>query len=78
MDDYGKMNSGRGIIMLLASAHGGFNIGDIIFQLTMLLIVIGIPLVLILTFFVFSRRNKRLNRIEEKLNKLLSDKKNKK
>ncbi|MCP3738134.1 LPXTG cell wall anchor domain-containing protein [Rossellomorea sp. BNER] len=64
--------------MLLASAHGGFNIGDIIFQLTMLLIVIGIPLVLILTFFVFSRRNKRLNRIEEKLDKLLSDKKNKK
>ncbi|MBM7587491.1 heme/copper-type cytochrome/quinol oxidase subunit 2 [Bacillus pakistanensis] len=64
-------------MFILASTIGGFNIGDLIFQLTMLLIVIGIPVVLILTLFVFSRRNKRLNRIEEKVDKLLSDNENK-
>jgi hypothetical protein len=48
-------------MFLLGSVYGGFNTGDIIFQLTMFLIFIGVPLVHILTFFVFSRRKKRLN-----------------
>jgi hypothetical protein len=78
---YGKIdNSDRvNIMFLLALASHGFNVnvGDIIFQSIMFLVTICIPSVLILIFFVSVKRNKHLERIEEKLDRLLLDKENK-
>jgi low affinity Fe/Cu permease len=56
-------------------AQGGLNIGDIIFQL--LLSVIGIPIVIVGVILIINKRNKRLKRVEEKLDKLIEEKENK-
>ncbi|HHY73276.1 MAG TPA: DUF4083 family protein [Bacillus bacterium] len=53
----------------LAQVH--INAGDIIYQLLTFLLLLAIPFALIL---FFKRRNSRLNRIEEKLDRLLEDK----
>ncbi|MCM3413653.1 hypothetical protein ACEWK1_08745 [Metabacillus sp. YM-086] len=58
--------------------QGGLNIGDIIFQLLMLLCFIGIPIVIVILLLIMNKRNKRLKRIEEKLDKLIGEKENKK
>jgi low affinity Fe/Cu permease len=65
-------------LYLLTSSHIGINAGDIIFQLILFIILLTIPLAIILVFFVQRKRNNRLERIEEKLDKLLieKDKKN--
>lgn len=48
----------------------GFNYGDMIIQFVIFIILVGI----ISFVFKSSKRNKQLNRIEEKLDQLLSDK----
>jgi hypothetical protein len=56
-----------------------FNGGDILFQFIMFLLLLGGPAVLILLFiFIRKRSNDRLNRIEEKLDRLLNEKDDKK
>lgn len=53
----------------------GFNGGDIAFQLFMFLFMLGIPAAIIFLFIkVLRNRKSRLNRIEEKLDKLLKEK----
>lgn len=55
--------------------QAGINVGDIIFQLMSFLILLGIPLALILIFSKTRRKsNDRLDRIEEKLDRLLAEK----
>jgi len=56
----------------------GVNIGDIIFQLIMFLIVLAIPLAIIIVFIILRKRNCRLKRVEEKLDKLILEKEDKK
>ncbi|MGD6802766.1 hypothetical protein FZC79_15990 [Rossellomorea vietnamensis] len=52
-----------------------FNGGDIAFQLFMFLFMLGIPAAIIMIVVVGIRNRKsRLNRIEEKLDKLLQEK----
>jgi len=58
-------------------AQGGLNTGDIIFQLLMLLSFIGTPIVIVVLFSIMNKRNKRLERVEEKIDKLIEEKKNK-
>jgi heme/copper-type cytochrome/quinol oxidase subunit 2 len=67
-------------LFLLASAQSTveINTGDIIFQLITFLIVLTIPVCVIIFVVVFRRRNSRLKRVEEKLDKLISDKDNEK
>jgi F0F1-type ATP synthase membrane subunit b/b' len=60
-------------LYLLASV-GGVNTGDIIFQLVSFLLLLAIPVGVIIVVVVFRKRNSRQKRIEEKLDKLLSDK----
>jgi hypothetical protein len=60
-------------LYLLASV-GGVNTGDIIFQLVSFLLLLAIPVGIIIVVVVFRKRNSRQKRIEEKLDKLLSDK----
>jgi len=43
----------------------------------MLLSVIGIPLIIVVVLLVINNKNKRLKRVEEKLDKLLEEKENK-
>lgn len=62
---------------LLASAQAGFNTGDIIFQFIMFLIVLAIPLAIIILALILRKRNSRLERVEEKLDKLILEKENK-
>ncbi|MBU7592802.1 hypothetical protein FVO58_09640 [Metabacillus halosaccharovorans] len=50
------------------------NIGVVIFQLLMIISIIGIPLLIVAALLVISKRNKRLIRIEEKLDKLIEGK----
>ncbi|ASK63891.1 hypothetical protein CFK37_17865 [Virgibacillus phasianinus] len=59
--------------MFLMSA-GGLLIGDIIFQVVLLLVVITIVVGVTLLFNTINKKNNRLNRLEEKVDKLLSDK----
>lgn len=55
---------------------GGINMGDImIFQIIFLLIIIAIIVAVISAVVVMFKRNERLSRIEEKLDKLLEEKK---
>ncbi|MHC0035323.1 hypothetical protein [Pseudoneobacillus sp. C159] len=58
---------------LLTAAHG-MNVGDIIFQLIMFIILLAIPLAIIIVFLVIRKNNNRLKRVEEKIDKLLSEK----
>mgnify|MGYP001171387663 CR=1 FL=1 len=59
--------------MFLLAALGEFRVGDMIFQLIFFLILVAL-VVAVVTFIVKNSRNKRLDRIEEKIDKLLSDK----
>jgi preprotein translocase subunit YajC len=61
---------------LFTIAHGGINSGDIIFQLIMFFILLAIPFTIIKVFLVLRRSNNRLKRVEEKLDKLISEKEN--
>ncbi|UXH44007.1 hypothetical protein N5C46_20595 [Rossellomorea vietnamensis] len=54
------------------------NTGDIIFQLVSLVFLLAIPVGIILFVVILRRRNSRLKRVEEKLDKLLADKDNSK
>ncbi|MDX8342216.1 hypothetical protein [Rossellomorea sp. YZS02] len=65
-------------MFLLASAQSTatINTGDIIFQLFSFLFLLAIPAVIILLVVVLRKRNNRLKRVEEKLDKLLADQEN--
>ncbi|KPL61008.1 hypothetical protein [Rossellomorea vietnamensis] len=65
-------------MFLLASAQSttSVNTGDIIFQLISLLFLLAIPVCIIIFVVVLRKRNNRLRRVEEKLDKLLSNKEN--
>ncbi|MCR8848373.1 hypothetical protein NQ095_08165 [Rossellomorea sp. SC111] len=64
-------------MFLLASAQSStVNTGDIIFQLVSLLFLLAIPVGIIILIVILRRRNSRLKRVEEKLDKLLADKDN--
>ncbi|PFA69222.1 hypothetical protein CN378_04945 [Bacillus sp. AFS015802] len=67
-------------MFLLASAQSTatLNTGDIIFQLMSLLFLLAIPVGIIIFVVILRRRNSRLKRVEEKLDKLLGDKDNSK
>ncbi|WP_458413262.1 hypothetical protein ACNQFZ_21215 [Schinkia sp. CFF1] len=58
--------------LLTSSSVVGINLGDIIFQLLSFFIGIAIPIIFIVLFF--ANKNKRLKRIEEKLDTLLERK----
>ncbi|MGY0694564.1 hypothetical protein ACW2QC_17580 [Virgibacillus sp. FSP13] len=60
--------------MFLFSVVGDVVVGDIIFQIFLLLFVAAIVAGVILLFAKFKKRNKRLLRIEEKLDRVLSEK----
>lgn len=62
-----------GIILYLFTAAHGINVGDIIFQLIMFFILLAIPLAIITVVLVVRKRNNRLKRVEEKIDKLLSE-----
>lgn len=55
-------------------AVGGFNYGDMILQLVFFIILIALVVGIISLVVKFSKRNNQLNRIEEKIDILLSDK----
>ncbi|MCM3742451.1 hypothetical protein M3210_19870 [Oceanobacillus luteolus] len=60
--------------MFFLTTVGGVLVGDIIVQLFFLLILIALVAVVITLIVKSKDRNKKLNRIEEKIDKLLSDK----
>ncbi|OXS59536.1 hypothetical protein B0G93_1106 [Bacillus sp. V-88] len=65
-------------MFLFASAQSttAVNTGDIIFQLVSLVFLLAIPVGIIVLVVILRRRNSRLKRVEEKLDKLLADKDN--
>ena len=65
-------------LFLFASAQSttSVNTGDIIFQLVSLVFLLAIPVGIIIFVVILRRRNSRLKRVEEKLDKLISDKEN--
>lgn len=63
--------------LVIAAAQSGLNTGDLIFQLMMFLILLSLPLAIIIFYFVFRKRTSRLKRVEEKVDKILSEKDNK-
>ncbi|WP_218775591.1 hypothetical protein [Oceanobacillus senegalensis] len=63
-------------IIFLLAAIGGLNVGDMIFQLIFFIVFIAIVVMIIALPFQFNKKNKRLKNIEEKLDKLLSEKEN--
>ncbi|MBX9975892.1 hypothetical protein [Cytobacillus firmus] len=58
----------------LIIAQAGFNTGDILFQLLAFAFLLTIPAFMVILFFIFKRRNGRLKRVEEKLDRLLENK----
>ena len=60
---------------ILTSVPTHINAGDILFQLITFCILLVIPLAIVISIVVMKKRNSRLNRIEEKLDKVLTDKK---
>ncbi|MDL4839825.1 ATP synthase subunit B family protein [Aquibacillus rhizosphaerae] len=62
--------------MIVATSVGGVNLGDIIFTLVSFLFLIFIVVGIISLFVMLSRKNKQLNRIEEKLDRMNKTKKN--
>lgn len=62
------------ITLFIIFSATGINIGDIIFQLAAFIMLLSIPISLIILFRIIKRRNKRMDRIEEKLDELLSQK----
>ncbi|MGF2616501.1 hypothetical protein ACQUWN_12955 [Rossellomorea aquimaris] len=52
-----------------------FNGGDIAFQVLMFILLLGVPAAILILIVVWLKgRNKRLDRIEEKMDLLLKDK----
>lgn len=66
---------GEFALYLLANI-GGLYTGDIIFQLLTFLLIPVTIVVIVALFFVLRKRNERLKRVEEKLDKVLSEKEN--
>jgi F0F1-type ATP synthase membrane subunit b/b' len=62
-------------LYILASVPTQINSGDVLFQLIMFCILFVIPLAIVVSFVILRNRNNRLKRVEEKLDKILSDKK---
>ncbi|WP_090234503.1 DUF4083 family protein [Lentibacillus halodurans] len=52
---------------------GGINIGDVIFQLILLLVLIAIVVGVISLIVMFRRRSNRLNKVEKKLDRVPSE-----
>lgn len=62
------------VLYLMSVIQGGFNVGDLIFQLVMFISLLFIPLAIIGIIWFLKKRNNRLKRVEEKLDQLLSEK----
>ncbi|WP_430786906.1 DUF4083 family protein [Virgibacillus flavescens] len=60
--------------MLLLTQLGGLHLGDMIFQLLFFSVLLAIVTGIVMIFRKFKRRNEQLSRVEEKVDKLLSDK----
>ncbi|MFC4559340.1 hypothetical protein ACFO3D_14160 [Virgibacillus kekensis] len=60
--------------MFLLAKTGGLQVGDIVFQLFFFLIILAVITGIVAMFNGFKERNRRLSRVEEKLDKLLADK----
>ncbi|MDF2038327.1 hypothetical protein P2R12_15280 [Cytobacillus oceanisediminis] len=60
----------------LILSQAGFNGGDILFQLLAFAFLLTIPAIIFILFFIFKKRNDRLKRVEEKLDRLLENKGN--
>ncbi|WP_163970423.1 DUF4083 family protein [Oceanobacillus halotolerans] len=60
--------------MLIGSTLGGLHIGDMIFQLLFFIILSLVVAGIVLVFVTMINRNKQLNRIEQKLDQLLTEK----
>ena len=58
----------------LILSQAGFNAGDILFQLLAFAFLLTVPAIIVILFFIFKRRNDRLKRVEEKLDRLLENK----
>jgi preprotein translocase subunit YajC len=63
-------------LLVLGTSQGGLNGGDILFQFIMLILLLAIAAVILSVFMTIRRRNDRSKRVEEKLDKLLTDKEN--
>ncbi|WP_102346447.1 DUF4083 family protein [Bacillus sp. Marseille-P3661] len=62
----------------MLSGEISLNIGDLLFQLIMLIIVIGVPLGILFLFVKRKKQNRRMDQIEEKIDQILQyQKKNK-
>jgi preprotein translocase subunit YajC len=61
----------------LLAAISEFRVGDMIFQLIFFILLIAL-IVALVRFLIGNRRRKQLDRIEEKLDKLLTEKENEK
>ncbi|MBM7662794.1 preprotein translocase subunit YajC [Bacillus mesophilus] len=59
--------------MILLTAQAYINGGDVLFQLFAFMVLLVIPIVVVV-FILTRKRNRRLARIEEKLDKLLKEK----
>ncbi|MCT2536473.1 hypothetical protein NC661_03560 [Aquibacillus koreensis] len=62
--------------MILASSVGGIHIGDIIFSLFSFLFLVAIVVGIVWFVIISKKKNNRLERVEEKLDKLLNEKEN--
>ncbi|MRH43551.1 hypothetical protein GH741_12760 [Aquibacillus halophilus] len=60
--------------MFLLSVVGGIHLGSVIFQLVSLLLLIALVVGITSLIVMFNKKNKRLSKIEEKVDKLLTDK----
>ncbi|NEY74259.1 hypothetical protein G4D63_21450 [Bacillus mesophilus] len=60
-------------MMILLTAQAYINGGDVLFQLFAFMVLLVIPIVVVV-FILTRKRNRRLARIEEKLDKLLKEK----
>ncbi|WP_370221926.1 hypothetical protein [Cytobacillus sp.] len=58
----------------LILSQAGFNAGDILFQLLAFAFLLTVPAIIVILFFIFKRRNDRLKRVEEKVDRLLENK----
>lgn len=68
-----KSRFGGDVISIL-SALGGLRIGDMIIQLIMFIILIALTAgIIALVVAIFKKRDNQLDRIEEKLDKLMSE-----
>jgi hypothetical protein len=59
---------------LLTGQGAAFNGGDILFQLIMFILLLGIPAAIVILIIALRKGNKsRLDRIEEKIDRLLEE-----